>query len=293
MIAELENLFRLNHRGNIFFVDDNFIGNKARLKKELLPKLIAWMEKRKYPFRFNTEASINLADDEELMRLMAMAGFESVFVGIETPEQASLAGCNKMQNTERNLVEDVRKIQRFGLQVSGGFIVGFDDDSPSVFQRQIDFIQQSGIVTAMVGLLNAQKKTKLYQRLKDEKRLLDVSSGNNTDFSMNFIPRMNLDFLMDGYRQVLTEIYSYKPYYQRVQHFLKNYQPGLHSHRKMTFSNIKALMRSMFVLGVLKQGQFYYWRLFVWTIVHCPENFPEAITLAIYGYHFRKIYSIA
>jgi len=293
VIAELESLYQLKHRGNIFFVDDNFIGNKARLKKELLPKLIAWMEKRKYPFRFNTEASINLADDEELMRLMGKAGFESVFVGIETPEQASLAGCNKMQNTERNMVEDIRKMQRFGLQVSGGFIVGFDHDSPSVFQRQIDFIQQSGIVTAMVGLLNAQKKTKLYQRLKDEKRLLDISSGNNTDFSMNFIPRMNLDFLMDGYRQVLTGIYGYKPYYQRVRHFLKNYRPGLHIHRKMTFANVKALMRSMFVLGVLKQGQFYYWRLFVWTIFHCPENFPEAITLAIYGYHFRKIYAVS
>jgi len=293
VLTELESLYSLGYRGNIFFVDDNFIGNKAKLKRELLPKLIAWTKERNYPFRFNTEASINLADDEELMSLMVQAGFESVFVGIETPEQESLAGCNKIQNTARNMVEDIRKMQRFGLQVSGGFIVGFDQDSPSVFQRQIEFIQQSGIVTAMVGLLNAQKKTKLYQRLKDEERLLDVSSGNNTDFSMNFIPRMNLDFLLDGYRQVLKEIYSYEPYYQRVRHFLTNYRTGLHTRRKMTFANVKALIRSMFVLGVLKQGQFYYWRLFVWTIFHCPENFPEAITLAIYGYHFRKIYSIA
>ena len=292
VLDELESLYALHYRGNIFFVDDNFIGNKAKLKKELLPQLIRWMQRRHYPFRFITEASINLADDSHLMELMVKAGFISVFVGIETPEEASLAGCNKMQNTQRDLVDDVRKMQRYGLQVSGGFIVGFDHDSPSVFQQQIDFIQRSGIVTAMVGLLNAQKKTKLYERLEREERLLNISSGNNTDFSMNFIPRMNRDKLLSGYRYLLKEIYSCKPYYTRVRQFLENYHlPGFNHHR-FPLSHLWALVRSFVVLGVWKRGQLHYWRLVFWTLFRCPYNFPEAITLAIYGYHFRRIYSI-
>ncbi len=165
ILAELDAIYAAGWRRNIFFVDDNFIGNKRVLKESVLPALIEW-RKGKVGCQFITEASINLADDTELMELMNKAGFVSVFVGIETPSEEGLAECHKAQNKGRNLVESVKRLQRNGLQVMGGFIVGFDSDTPSIFQRQIDFIQQSGIVTAMVGLLQAPYGTELYSRLK-------------------------------------------------------------------------------------------------------------------------------
>ena len=154
IIAELESLYAIGWRGNVFFVDDNFIGNKKILKTEVLPALIAWRQ-GKMGMPFSTELSINLADDAELMRLLVEAGFTTVFVGIETPTDAGLSECGKSQNRNRDLVASVKRLQRAGLQVQGGFIVGFDSDSPAIFQQQVDFIQMSGIVTAMVGLLQA------------------------------------------------------------------------------------------------------------------------------------------
>ena len=191
ILAELQSLYDIGYKGGVFFVDDNFIGNKLHLKKEILPAVIDWMEKRKHPFFFNTQASINLADDDELMRLMVQAGFEYVFVGIETPNQASLSECNKVQNKGRDLIDSVKKIQNAGMEVQGGFILGFDSDKQSIFDNVIQFIQESGIVTAMVGLLNAPKGTKLYNRMVNEKRLLNDGTGDNTDFTMNFLPAMD------------------------------------------------------------------------------------------------------
>ena len=170
IIAELDSLYALGWRDDVFFVDDNFIGNKQFLKTDLLPALIEW-RKGKTGIVFFTEASINLADDQPLMEMMVEAGFNKVFIGIETPDEECLAECSKVQNRNRDLVEDVKRIQRAGLQVQGGFIVGFDHDRPSIFQRQIDFIQKSGIVTAMVGLLQAPPGTRLYERMKKEGRL--------------------------------------------------------------------------------------------------------------------------
>jgi len=170
VLTELDRLFFTKWRGPVFFVDDNFIGNKTKLKNEILPAIIEWNEKRKHPFYFNTEVSINLADDDKLMQLMVKAGFESVFVGIESPNEESLIECNKTQNRNRDLVSSVKKIQQFGLEVQGGFIVGFDNDPPTIFDKLTNFIQESGIVTAMVGLLNAPKGTKLQKRLLKEDR---------------------------------------------------------------------------------------------------------------------------
>ena len=211
LLAELEALYTFGWRGGVFFVDDNFIGNKNKLKKEILPAVIQWMEKRGHPFAFNTEASVNLSDDEELMHLMSKAGFRTVFVGIESPHEESLAECKKIPNRNRDLIASVKKIQQHGFQVQGGFIVGFDSDPGSIFQKVIDFVQESGIVTAMVGLLNAPVGTRLYQRLLKEGRLLKAMTGDNTDFSMNFIPRMNREALLKGYRSLLEHIYSPKP----------------------------------------------------------------------------------
>ena len=180
IIAELDSLYDHGWKKGIFFVDDNFIGNKKQLKEDLLPALIAWRS-NKIGMPFNTEVSINLADDPDLVRLMVEAGFNTVFVGIETPNDDSLAECNKAQNRGRDLVQSVRFLQESGLQVQGGFIVGFDNDSPSIFQQQIDFIQRSGIVTAMVGLLQAPPGTRLYDRMKHENRLVSKFSGDNVD----------------------------------------------------------------------------------------------------------------
>ena len=223
VIAELDGLRRAGWRGAVFFVDDNFIGNKRALKEELLPALIRW-QKGGRGTPFFTEASINLADDEELMRLMVEAGFNQVFVGIETPEEAGLAECNKRQNQKRNLVADVKRIQRAGLEVQGGFIVGFDSDTPAIFARQIEFIQKSGIVTAMVGLLQAIPGTKLHQRLNVEGRLLGQTTGNNLDGTTNFIPRMNRETLREGYKSLMGHLYAPGPYYQRIRTFLREYQ---------------------------------------------------------------------
>jgi radical SAM superfamily enzyme YgiQ (UPF0313 family) len=291
IIAELDSLYDLGWRGGVFFVDDNLIGNKRSLKTELLPALIEW-QKDKGGIPFNTEVSINLADDEQLMQMMVEAGFGTVFIGIETPDEDSLTECSKNQNKGRDLVEDVKRIQRAGLQVQGGFIVGFDNDTPSIFQRQIDFIQKSGIVTAMVGLLQAPPGTRLYERLKQEGRLLSRISGDNVDGTMNFIPNMNLDTLREGYKNMLRYIYSPEHYYQRVKTFLREYKPPKIK-APLDFEHILeyilAFFRSIYHLGIVGKERVHYWKLLFWTLFRRPQLFPLAITLAIYGHHFRKV----
>jgi len=289
MLGELEAIYNHGWRGTVFIVDDNFIGNKRKLKAETLPAIIKWMEERKHPFSLHTEASINLADDEVLMQMMVKAGFNKVFVGIETPNEESLTECNKLQNKNRDLAASVKKIQNHGLEVQGGFIVGFDNDPLSIFKSQINFIQKSGIVTAMVGLLNAPRGTRLYQRLKQENRLLKGISGDNTDCSINFIPKMDYETLINGYKHILNTIYSPKQYYERVRIFLKEYKPQGKRWDKIEFNHLKALVKSMWVLGVKENGRRYFWRLFVSVLLKSPRTFPLSISLAVYGFHFRKV----
>ncbi|MEJ2684753.1 MAG: B12-binding domain-containing radical SAM protein [Candidatus Sulfobium sp.] len=291
ILGELEGLYAKGWRGGVFFVDDNFIGNRSKLKKEVLPAIIGWMEKHSYPFVLSTEVSINLSDDEELMSLMVRAGFITVFVGIESPNEESLVECQKVQNKNRDLKACVKKIQQFGLEVQAGFIVGFDNDPATIFERLIGFIQESGIVTAMVGLLNAPQGTKLYHRLQQEGRLLKAASGDNTDFSMNFIPRMNPETLINGYRKITQTIYSPRHYYARVKEFLKDYRRPVQTKlMHIRSSHVKAAFKSVFFLGVLGKERFYYWRLFFWSLFTRPRLFPLAITFTIYGFHFRKIF---
>jgi len=292
ILNELDRLYELRWRSNVFIVDDNFIGNKNVIKHELLPAMKLWMKEHRYPFTFNTEASINLADDDELMKLMAETGFTSVFIGIETPEENSLHECNKVQNKNRNLLDSIKKIQQAGLQVSGGFIVGFDSDTTNVFQRQIDFIQQSGIVSAMVGLLNAPKNTKLYDRMEAENRLTDGATGNNTDLSMNFVPRMNYPDLITGYKRIIRDIYNTKPYYKRTRKLLLNYKPLNVNPTRITFGTLLAFVKSVFIIGVVNQGRRDYWKFMIWTLFRRPGLFVDAITFTIYGYHFRRVYGL-
>jgi radical SAM superfamily enzyme YgiQ (UPF0313 family) len=292
IIEELEKLFNLNWRGPVVIVDDNFIGDKKIIKNDLLPAMKKWMKAHKYPFIFNAETSVNLADDEELMTLMVEAGFTSTFVGIETPEEKSLQDCNKKQNGNRDLLHSVKKMQNAGLQVSGGFIVGFDSDTPAVFERQIDFIQKSGIVAAMVGLLNAPKNTKLYKRLEAENRITIEATGNNCDSSMNFVPKMNLQELMEGYENIIQNIYATKPYYTRIRQFLLNYKRAQGKQMKIEFFHVGAFIKSMVIIGMLNKGRREYWKLMIWTILRRPSLLVDAITFAVYGYHFRIIYGL-
>ncbi len=290
LLRELEAIYATGWRGGVFFVDDNFIGNKHQLKQEILPALLGWMRERRFPFSFQTEASINLADDEELMGMMAEAGFNTVFIGIETPNEASLAECNKLQNKNRDLLRCIRKIQGFGLEVQGGFIVGFDHDNASIFKELTGFIQESGIVTAMVGLLNAPAGTRLYERLAGEGRIVSQMSGDNTDLSINFIPRMNRDALIKGYQQILDTIYAPKHYYDRVRTFLREYRPVKVRQARLHLCDIEAFFKSVVRLGIIGKERRYYWELLLWSLFTRPGMFPMAVTLSIYGFHFRKVY---
>ncbi len=287
VIAELEALRSAGWRGAVFFVDDNLIGNKRGLKRDLLPALIAWQRERRWSFPFYTEASINLADDAELMELMSAAGFDTVFVGLETPDAAALAECNKRQNQGRDLVADVKRIQRAGLQVQAGFIVGFDSDTAGIFQRQVEFIQQSGVVTAMVGLLNALPGTRLHSRLHREGRLQGQTSGNNGDGTINFISRLPAAQLVEGYKTILRRIYAPRPYYQRIRTLLREYRRPRVSAPLSWRHGFAAALASV-RLGVVGRERFQYWRLLAWTLFHRPRLLPMAVTLAIYGHHFRR-----
>jgi radical SAM superfamily enzyme YgiQ (UPF0313 family) len=287
IIAELDAIYQTGWRGNIFFVDDNFIGNKGALKKQLLPALIQWRKDKKGCV-FYTEVSINLADDPELMDMMSEAGFDSVFIGIETPDEDSLTECRKTHNTNRDLLNDVKTIHRSGLQVMGGFIVGFDSDTPSIFQRQIDFIQQSGIVTAMVGMLQAPPGTRLFQRLASEHRVSEEFSGDNVDGRTNIIPAMGLDKLNAGYRAIMKQIYSPRQYYQRVRRILKELKTPAAT-TPLDRQRFLAFWRAGLRLGVLGKERFQYWRLLAWTLARRPRLLPLAVTLAIYGYHYRRV----
>jgi radical SAM superfamily enzyme YgiQ (UPF0313 family) len=286
IIAELDGLHRAGWRGTVFFVDDNFIGNQHLLKAELLPALIQWQHGQRAT-QFFTEASINLADDEELMRLMVQAGFNQVFIGIETPEAAGLAECNKRQNQRRDLIADVKRIQRAGLEVQGGFIVGFDSDTPTIFARQIEFIQKSGIVTAMVGMLQAVPGTKLHQRLDSQGRLLGRTTGNNLDGTTNFVSRMNRETLREGYQSLMAYLYAPGPYYRRIRTFLREYaSPKIAG--SLHWRDFRAFLRANVRLGILGRERFQYWGLLIWTCCRCPAHFPLAVELSIYGYHFRR-----
>jgi len=287
VLAELDSIYGAGWRGNIFFVDDNFIGNRGYLKSQLLPALIEW-RKNKKGCVFFTEASINLADDPALLDMMVCAGFDLVFIGIESPDEQSLSECKKNQNKNRDLLQSVRKIQQAGLQVSGGFIVGFDCDTPSIFQRQIDFIQQSGIVAAMVGILQAPPGTRLFERLRQENRLVGPMSGDNVDGTTNIVPAMGLTTVIEGYRSIMAHIYSPRHYYQRVRTLLSEFGSP-HARTPLDFQRCLAFFRTCLRLGVLGKERLQYWHLLLWTLSRKPRQLPLAITLSIYGHHFRRI----
>jgi radical SAM superfamily enzyme YgiQ (UPF0313 family) len=286
--AEFDAIYDAGWRGSLFIVDDNFIGNRVKVK-QILKEIVPWMGKNKHPFTLFTEASINLADDDEIMRLMQQANFDTVFVGIETPEEESLKLCGKVQNTNINLEEKVKILQRNGLQVQGGFIVGFDTDTPHTFETMTKFIQKSGVVTAMVGLLTALPETQLYKRLQEAGRILKFPTGNNTDFTINFIPTMNKDVLLEGYKNILHSIFSPNNYYKRIVTFLREYKKYAQGSDYPFITKITIFLKVFWKLGVWGKGKIHFWKMFFWTAFRKPYLMSEAITLSIHGFHYRTV----
>lgn len=290
LIAELENLRVRGWKEMVFVVDDNFIGNKSQTKA-LLNEMIAWRAATRAEMGFLTEASVNLVDDEGLCRLMVQAGFKKVFVGIESPSIQSLEECRKLQNRGRDLASSIKRLQQSGLEVMGGFIVGFDSDESDIFRRQFELIQHSGVVTAMVGLLTALPQTRLYHRLLREGRLEAESTGNNTQAALNFKPRLDREFLVNGYRELMKKLYEPRTYYQRVRTFLEHYQP-CGPRLRLSRRDFQAFLKSFWLLGVWHRGRRAYWRFFVSTLLRRPSQFRRAMEFAIIGYHFRRVASL-
>lgn len=286
IIKEIKSLYDAGWKGSIFVVDDNFIGNRTNVK-QMLSSLIKWQKEHKYPFSLLTEASLNLADDEELMKMMSEANFNKVFLGIESPSLGSLKECGKMQNTGRNLADSVKIIHKNGMQVMGGFIMGFDNDTEKIFETQIKFIQEVGIVTAMVGVLNALPQTRLWHRLKKEGRLLKNPSGENTDGSINFLPKMGKENLYRGYKKVISTLYSPKHYFKRVNTFLKHYK--LKTKEKISLPMVSAFFKSIWEIGIISRARFQYWKLLIKTSLTKRQLLPIAVEHAIYWKHFAKI----
>ncbi len=289
ILAELDALKSVGWRGTVFIVDDNFIGNKRSVKR-LLPALCEWQEKNNRPFYFLTEASVNLAEDDELLDGMRRAGFRRVFLGIETPVEESLKEANKRQNTRGDLLDSIKKIQSYGLEVMGGFIVGFDNDPEDIFERQIEFIRESAIPLAMVGLLNALPDTQLWRRLKREGRLLSESDGNNTNGLLNFVPRMNSQLLIEGYQSLMRTIYSPGEYYARALECLRRVSKDEMAPRYRSLTeSVAAFARIVYRLGVVDRERREFWLYLGRALAEHREKFAEAVKLAAMGYHFRKL----
>jgi radical SAM superfamily enzyme YgiQ (UPF0313 family) len=288
MLAEFDELFRLGWRGTLFIVDDNFIGNKKNVR-QLLPALSEWQKQHDYPFSLLTEASVNIADDDDLLDDMREAGFRRVFLGIETPVEASLKEAQKTQN-RGNLLESVKKIQSYGMEVMGGFIVGFDNDPDDIFERQIDFIRESAIPLAMVGLLNALPDTQLWKRLEREGRLLGEASGNNTVCTVNFVPKMELERLVAGYQSIMCTIYKPSEYYQRALDSLKRTSRlGTEVNNYSLLEAIIGFAHIALKLGVFDKDRRTFWHFFLQAFRKHRNRMAESLRLAAMGYHFRKL----
>ncbi|HMA84812.1 MAG TPA: radical SAM protein [Desulfosalsimonadaceae bacterium] len=291
MIAEMYALYRQGWRGGVFLVDDNFIGNKKRVKEELLPALKAWQAEHGHPFHFFTEASINMAEDEDLLIGMREAGFNEVFIGIETPDEEGLKETGKVQNLKTDMGQAVKRIQKHGIEVMAGFIVGFDQDKPDIFERQIHFIQQNAIPKAMIGLLTALPGTRLYERLKSEGRMIGASIGNNTHvLSTNFKTVMDGERIKEGYKKILANIYDYrlKMYFERCNRFFDNMQYTGYFQRKIRYEEVKIFLKSLGRQPFTPYG-WEYIKFLTRNFFKHREIFGEAVSMSITGHHFHTI----
>ncbi len=288
VVHEMDILYRAGRRGSLFIVDDNFIGNKGKVR-ELLDAIIEYQRDRDYPFALFTEASINLAQDEDLIDRMVSAGFDTVFVGIETPDAATLAYTQKQQNVRADILDSVRAIQDRGIEVMAGFIIGFDTDPENIFDLQIDFIQKAAIPLAMIGTMVALPNTQLYRRLEREGRILGETDGNNThSMEINFIPRMPVDYLLEGYKRVISTIYRPDIYFKRCAALLKRMPYKKDAHHSITGPQMRAFFHSL-VRQTFSRYGLHYLRLLGSTLLTAPRHFPNAVNLAVKGYHFFRM----
>ena len=292
MVTEFDSLRKLGWKGPLFLVDDNFIGNK-REAMNLLPVIAEWQKAHGYPFSLSTEASVNLAHLDELMDAMVEAGFDTVFLGIETPNPKALIKTKKPQNTSRKeedfLFHAVRKIQRKGMQVQGGFILGLDSDDEGVFDAQIEFIQQAGIPVAPIYLLTALRGTDMYERLRAEDRLLDKAIGTNA-MTLNFKSELDPRTLLDGYRRVTATLYdpTLENYFQRCLAMFEHLKAVPHLRKPMGAN--AAVVAAMRVRRQLAKNQIPAFSRF---IAQVSRNYPRmlstALGLAGLGYHFERV----
>ena len=267
IIGELDAILKNGNPGMILFADDNLIGNKGKLTKELLPELIKWRDKNKYAPGFDTQLTINLADDDELMQDMLEAGFRKIFVGIETLDEDTLKQIQKGQNTKRNLVENINKLHMHGFMVNGAFIVGLDNDKPSIFQNIIDFVKETGIVLVIINLLKAPVGTELYTKMVADGRI--IKELDFDEKKSNLIHIMEKETLHDGYTMIIEELYSPRSIFERAKTFLliertTKVKNGIK--RKFTFAEIKMAISVIYRLGVTDENRSYFWKLIIWTI---------------------------
>jgi radical SAM superfamily enzyme YgiQ (UPF0313 family) len=282
VMAEVEECHRLGGR-QVFLVDDNFIGNK-NVAKELLREMARWGRERGFPMDFQTEVSLNVAQDEELLALLRDANFTTIFVGIESPRKASLEESLKTQNTRGgDLVEDVRRIQSYGLQVQAGMIVGFDNDDGEIFEEQLRFLEAARIPVAMTGMLQAMPKTPLHERVKREGRLVAESTGDQFVFS-NIVPRqMTRLELYRGYRSLIRDLYGFEAFRRRTLAFVLNRGAQVNRGLNIRRGDLRLLGRVLWHT-VVTGGPSRAWftlRLMLGTLVRRPAAFKEACSFAV------------
>jgi radical SAM superfamily enzyme YgiQ (UPF0313 family) len=289
ILAELERLYELGWRRSIFMVDDNFIGNKRNVKL-MLKALKVWMAEHNYPFRFNTEASVDLANDQEMMDLMVECNFNAVFLGIETPDEASLALTQKFQNTRDSLSDSVDAIVKSGLRVMAGFIIGFDGEKKGAGDRIVRFVEKTTIPTAMFSMLQALPDTALLHRLKKEGRLLDQDSGMNQTTLMNFVPTRPLEDIAHEYVEAFWTLYDPSSYLDRTyRHFLKLGAPKCPSRvRQVNWVNIRALLTLFWRQGLLRKTRWQFWLNLIGIFRHNPKVWEPYLGVCALGEHFLE-----
>ncbi len=293
MLAEFDALRRLGWRGTLFIVDDNFIGNK-RDALRFLAAARAWQEEHGYPFMLFTEASVNVVEIPGMLEAMADAGFNFLFLGIESPNAEALQKTLKTQNLGKvmdartYLLQSIWKIQQHGMEVSGGFIIGLDGDAE--FQGHLDFIRDAGIPRAMAGLLGVLKGTDLHARLKAEGRLLADPTGDNCDGTLNFVPELGADWLVSEYWRVVSELYepTLSGYFDRCLTLLSRLQPRSHWVRPLGRREVKAFFMALWRQGFSRQGPAWF-RFLGTVLLRHRRVFPEAVRLGIMGYHFEMV----
>lgn len=291
IITELEAILKTGNTKLILFADDNLIGNKRELKKDLLPALIEWRKKVNPPFFFATQLTINLADDDELMDLLLKAGFRNIFIGIETPDESALKVAHKNQNLKRDQFNNILKLHQAGFIIAAGFIVGFDTDTADTFKRQIDFIQQSGIPLPIVNILKAPPGTELYERIKQEGRLSKPFAF--TEGETNIVPIMDEKLLFDGFIDVITNIYSPKKSYERIISFLEVYRfpnTGIKIPETYNLKEMLIILRIIFIVGIKYKHRKYFWKLIWWSLKNQPKYLDKSVLYGVMLYQMHKTY---